>query len=72
MESYTADVVFWIALLGMAALSYFLDMLCCRVLALFQLPERTRRLIRILFGATLAIISLMAAFYAATLVILRL
>ncbi|MFC3677719.1 hypothetical protein [Ferrovibrio xuzhouensis] len=72
MESYTADIVFWAALFGMAVLSYFLDMLCCRLLALFRLSDGARRMIRILFGVMLAAMSLMVAFYISTFVILRL
>lgn len=72
MQHYTADFVFWIALLVMAALSYVMDLLCCRLLALFRLSERARRVIRILFGVMLAAMSLMVAFYMASVVALRL
>src|SRR3546814_17531449 len=66
MESYTADIVFWAALFGMAVLSYFLDMLCCRLLALFHLSDRARRMIRIPFGMMLAAMSLMVPFSLST------
>lgn len=71
MQHYMTDIVFWVVLLAMMALSWLLDLLCCRVLAAFRLPEGTRRLIRILFVAMLLAMSLMLAFYLSSIIVLR-
>lgn len=66
------DIGFIVTLIGMGVLAYFLDILCCRLLALFRLPPWLRHIIRLAMIAVLATSALLVAFYASSILSLRL